>query len=299
MFEEDKRQVRLDSGIMVSREELQRRLVATASMIKLVTGVANNCAIQLMLDALSEISGKAIDRDGNRKPRHPAYQHRVKQLYHQALKEWHDYERNLLHASTNRFFCMKDMGEKTRKIYGDITDAQYFEFWKGISGPAYQKTRPLVTSLWNKYRVSMTNHGIKHADKLAWSMTATSGLQIALMLYDAAIRDGIEEQHIPKDIMLEVFRGFSLGRVATAWTNAMKATDPTALYPLDETEDRNIELGIMQLTEAWASPTTMYRSCMDTIPDFDEIFRTKGEMKKAMKGIQEVEAETDLELENR
>lgn len=291
--------VKIGNPLVLSRDELQRRLVSTASMIKLVTGVANNCAIQLMLDALSEISGKALDKDGNRKPRHPAYQHRVKQLYHQAIKEWHDYENRLLHASTNRFFCMKDMSEKTRKIYGDITDAQYFEFWKGIAGPAYQKTRPLMTSLWNKYRVSMVNHGVKHADQLAWVMTATSGLQIALMLYEQAIKDGIEEKNIPKDIMLNVFKGFSLARVATAWTNAMKATDPSALYPLDETEDRNIELGILQLAEAWASPSTMYRSCMDTIPDYDDIFRTKGEMKKAMRNIQEVEADTELELEKK
>lgn len=65
--------------------ELQRQLGAATSMVKVVMGVANGCATAIMMDCFSEISGKAIDRHGNRKPPHPKYKHKVKQAYKQAV----------------------------------------------------------------------------------------------------------------------------------------------------------------------------------------------------------------------
>ena len=41
--------------------ELHRQLGAAASMVKVVMGVANGCALNIMLDCYSELSGKATD----------------------------------------------------------------------------------------------------------------------------------------------------------------------------------------------------------------------------------------------
>ena len=154
-------------------------------MVKLVMGVSNGCAIQIMLDCFSEVSGKATDpKTGQRKPAHPRYRQAVKQAYKRAIDEYHDYEHRLVYATRNRFFHVEDLSPKYRKIYGNITDAEYFEFWKGTSAKAYQVSRPLVTSLWNKYRLSLLNHGISHPDILAWPMVAQACLTIAETMYN-------------------------------------------------------------------------------------------------------------------
>ncbi len=72
----------------------------------------------------------------------------------------------------------------------------------------------------------------------------------------------------------------------------------TLNYTLDPVEDKNIEMGIVQLAETWVNPGYIYDSISDTLPEYEEIFRTKGEMKKALRNIEEVRAQTWENLEN-
>ena len=59
-----------------TKGELYRQVCSAASLVKLVMGVSNGCAIQIMLDCYSELSGKATDsKTGQRKPAHPRYRH--------------------------------------------------------------------------------------------------------------------------------------------------------------------------------------------------------------------------------
>ena len=59
-------------------------------------------------------------------------------------------------------------------------------------------------------------------------------------------------------------------------------------YQLEPTEDKNIEMGLLQILDIWANPENFYDSTMEVIPAYDDIFRTKGEMKKALRNISEV-----------
>lgn len=281
-----------------TKGELYRQVCSAASLVKLVMGVSNGCAIQIMLDCYSELSGKATDPNtGQRKPAHPRYRHQVKQAYKHAIDEYHAYEHRLIYATTNRFFHVEDLSPKYRKIYGDITDAEYFEFWKGTSAKAYQVSRPLVTSLWNKYRLSLLNHGVKHADILAWPMVAQACLTIACNMHTTAVKDAMEAcTMLQAHQVRNLFKDFSLHRVSEAWTRALDMTEPLH-YELEEVEERNINLGIIQLTETWANPDYMYDSVSESLPDYAEIFRTKGEMKKALRNIEEVRAQTWENLE--
>ena len=267
-------------------------------MVKVVMGVANGCALNIMMDCYTELSGKAIDpKTGGYKPAHPKFRHQVKAAYNQAVKEYHDYERGLVHTQTNRFFHVADLSPKYRKIYGNITDAEYFEFWKGTSAKAYQVSRPLVTSLWNKYRLSLLNHGISHPDILAWPMVAQACLTIAETIYNHVVEDAIKAcPRLQPHQVRTLFKDFSLHRVNEAWTRALDMTEPLH-YELEEVEERNINLGIIQLTETWANPDYMYDSVSESLPDYAEIFRTKGEMKKALRNIEEVRAQTWENLE--
>jgi succinate dehydrogenase/fumarate reductase flavoprotein subunit len=93
-----------------------------------------------------------------------------------------------------------------------------------------------------------------------------------------------------------LFKDFSLQRVREAWTRAMLLTEDIS-YELEPTEDKNIEMGIMQLAETWVNPDYIYDSVSETLPEYEEIFRTRGEMKKALRNIEEVRAQTWENLE--
>ena len=49
----------------------------------------------------------------------------------------------------------------------------------------------------------------------------------------------------------------------------------------------NIQNGLMQLTETWSNPQLMYDSMSSGVEDYDDIFRTKGYMKKALRNLAE------------
>ena len=270
----------------MSNEELTKRILAASGMIKLTLGVVNTCAWLVTLHA----------HDFIRKS--PRYKHQIKKAFKSVLEEHRAYENRLLYATENRFFCVADMLPDTRKKFGaDFTDQQYFEFWKGIGGPAYNSTKPLVTSLQNKYRKSLLQHGQKDADASAWAFTAIAALRISDTIYENFIKNCPTDYGIDRRLAISIFSQFSMKRVMDAWVNATKIFSATAFYPLDEAEDRNIHLGIEQLVQAWLNPDMLYDSTQETIPDFDDIFRTKGEMKKAMREIAEYKEEAQRYME--
>ena len=264
--------------------ELTRKMARAAGVMKLICGVANNAAWLVVLDGYDQ--ARLCQR----------YRHEVKRAFKLAIEAWHDYERRLVHATENRMFHLADMDEKARKTYGDITDRQYYDFWASVGGPAYQKTRPLITSLWNKHRLSLLNHHVKDADKVAWVITAQATLELAEQLYEKAIRECINGYGLPEWMVRGVFGQFSLKTVSERWRRALMMLAPETEFELEPTEKRNIEMGLTQLCEAWLDPSLLYNSTMESVEDYDEIFRTHGYQKKAMREIAEVRDETMEEL---
>lgn len=271
----------------MTKQELEIQVAKAAGVVKLVCGLGNNAAWMVCLDAHDVIK------------KHSRYNQRVKgghtvgYFYRKVLKMYRDYERMLLCSSNNRFFHVADMSDVTRKKYGDITDRQYYEFWTGIGGAAYSRSRPMVTSLQNKYRLSLMQHGVETPEMVAWVMTAQACLELAVTMYEKALVNIEDELQIPRKVLDFVFGRFSMKEIAKVWRQAMEATEPNANYELEEIEDRNIEQGIIQLQEAWSATDGLYGATMDSVKDFDEVFRTKGEMKKAMREIAEAKAEVD------
>lgn len=277
-----------------TKEDLELRFGRASSVMKLVTGVGNNAAWMVVLDAYDQV----------KKHRNWKHQlkggHTVKGYYKQAISTFHSYEKQLIYTNTNRFFHVADMPEQTRRTYAaNLTDRQYYDMWASIGGAAYQKTRPLITSLWNKYRLSLIQHDIEQPDIMAWAMTATAALEMACTLYDMAIDDIVEGYELPRKLCQRVFKDFNLRTVTKLWEDAMNATDPkTDTYELTDLENRNIEHGLKQLGDAWLSLHTLYQSTAETLADYDEVFRTKGFQKKALRSIADLEAETYKALED-
>ena len=266
-------------------KELSATMGNIASSVKLVCGVVNNATLLVMLDAHDKVR------------QHPAYRQKVKQLYCQAIKVYRQQERELLYARTNRMFHLADMPAEVRKKYGEISDSQYFEYWQGLGARAYTGGRPWLTSLQNKYRLSLQGHSVEHAEILAWVMTAQACLELSCTMYESQLRQSTEVYHIPIENLRPVFDLFSMRKTADLWYQALALTDPVATdYELDPVENRNIALGIRQLQDAWSDPKMLYGAAITATEDFDDIFRTKGENKKALREINERMAETEAEL---
>lgn len=263
-------------------EELQAKLQMAAAQVKLATGIGNNAAWAACLEAHDHIK------------QHHSYRHLVKLAYKAALEEFHDYERRLIYAQQNRMFHVADMSERTRKIYGNITDREYYDFWAATGANAYHDSRPLVTSLVNKYRLSLLKHDVRQADLLAWPMAALACLELARQIYEVTLQVAIDTHNLPRSIVDEVFGKFSLSRVKSCWQTALMMTDPQATqYPLETLEERNIALGIEQLQDAWVNTSEHLTATAKTMLNYEDVFRTKGEMKKAIREIEDLRDEID------
>ena len=261
-------------------EELNRTIAVVASQVKLAVGIGNNAAWAAVLEAHDHIR------------QHRNYRHEVKRLYKQALQEFHDYEARLMHTQKNRMFRVSDMSENTRKKYGDITDREYYDFWTATGATAYTQTRPFVTNLHNKYRISLEAHGVKQPDILAWAMTADACLKIARQIYNVTLQVMEDVFKVRRKILIEVFGQFDLSRVIACWQTAMRKTDKGAFdYDMTDIERKNIEHAIDDLIDRWSDTQKHLRITNETMKDYDDIFRTKGEMKKAQRELSELEQE--------
>lgn len=267
------------------REGFVQRLSKAAALVKLACGTANNAAWLVVLDGVDH--AKRCKR----------YGFRVRQAFNQAIQEWHLYEAGLKYAKFNRMFRLSDMSEEIRRKYGDITDAEYYNFWASIGGPAYMKTKPLITSLWNKHRLSLESHKVKDAEHVAWVLTASVSIKLALDIHSHALQECVN-MNIPVRLVHDVFDQFSIARLDKAWCKAMNMLAPDAVYDLDVLESRNIQMGMEQLRDAWLDPTLLYKSTMQSVEDYEEIFATRGFQKKVMREIADVEQATIQELNN-
>lgn len=269
----------------MEREELISKMSSAASVVKLICGVGNNAAWLVML--------KGYDHAKQCRRFHGA----VKRGFNRCLEMFHAYERNLVFAQSNRMFHLADMTPDIRKRYGDITDRDYYDMWAGLGASAYERTKLLLTSLQHKYNKSLESHGVKDATHVAWLLVTAACLDLASQLYDRAINQCITQIGIPRKIVEHVFKQFSLEQISKRWVESMKAIAPdTVGYELDKVESRNIELGLEDLLRQWMDPNFLYKSTFNTIEDYGEMFRTKGEHKKALREIAEIQNETNKNL---
>lgn len=263
----------------MTKEELFNALCQAAGYVKLVCGVGNNAAHMAMLDGYDHAR------------RCKAYRHEVKRAFKQAIEEWHVYERRLLHEKTFRMFCVADMPENVRRKYGDISDRQYYDYWTGTGCAAYERTRPLLTSLQNKYKKSLVRHGYEDADHVAWVMVGMACLELACAMYERTIADCPENYDVPLKPARLVFGQLSLLNVKEKWNKALTMLTAGYEHPLDKDEERDITLGLDQLTETWVDSSLHFQSAMDTAEDYGEVFRTKGMQKKIIRECAEAMAD--------
>lgn len=258
-----------------------------AGQVKVAAGVANNAAWMVVLEAHDHIRN------------HPNYRHQVKRQFQQVLEQFHAYERGLIYADKNRMFRVADMGDKTRKIYGNISDREYYDFWTATGANVYTDTRLLVTSVQNKFRLVYDKHKFKHPNTLAWAYVGGACLTLAVQILKLTIDAVHDEYKIPSRACNEVFGQFLIDRIAKAWNEATRLLEPRAFgLELEDLEQKNINLGLQQIFDAWGDTSMHLEVTAATIADYDEVFRTKGEQKKARREVIELSQEIREEREN-
>lgn len=240
-----------------------------SSLVKLCCGICNNASWYVMTDALDRV--KTL----------PVYRQNVKKAFSHVLDEWKAYERNLLYSKAPRFFHLDDMAPETRKKFGCCSDAEYYDFWTGIGGDAYGRSKLLASSLANKYKLSLEKHGVKYAEQVGWLWTGMTALEIACKMWTASVNEASKQFGLPIAIAKKIFGCFNLDRVRRSYSRAMSTVNVSyESIKLEDGEKRNIELGIIQLEEAWSDPERMIDSTIQATEDYSEIFATKGTVKK-------------------
>lgn len=285
-------------GATVDMKELEKNISQCSGFVKMMCGVANNCAIGVVRHAwgfIADIRDRESYKERPPHP-HPGCKHKAKKAFTQFFKEWDQMESRLLypHDGDVRFFHVDDMPPEARKKYGKMTDAQYFLFWRCVSSLAMKKSMPFVTSLQNKFRKSLERHNIREADLTAWAMTAYTVLELAADTWRNVMKSCSEAvPQVDKEILEGIWRCFSPQQPTDTWRKAMLLMAPEVdCYKLDEDEERNIELGVEQLRDLWVSVDLPFDSTIAAVEDFDEdIFRTRGEAKKSIRELAEMREE--------
>lgn len=263
--------------VPMAKETLERAVSDSAAMVKTTCGIGNNAAWSVALEALDHVR------------KHPRYKHGVKQAFLSAVQEFKNYECELVYATENRLFHVADLTPEYRKRYGDITDREYYEFWCSTGASAYVQKRVWVTNLWNKFRLSLIGHKVQHPDEVAWGMAASAALLLATCMYDNSVRVCVEDYKVPRQLVDGIFGKLNMIAVAKKWDKALMMLEPfTATYDLTELEQKNIQQGLDQLQEQWTSTATYTGALTEAVDAYEEVFRTKGEQKKALRLIAEM-----------
>lgn len=272
---------------MVTKTTIAETVSQASSLVKLIDGVVNNAAWAACLDAYEYL-----------KPL-PRFRQQVKggdtagYGYQRVFKAFKNYQRNLIYTSSNRFFHVADMAKETRNFYAkDMTDEQYYNFWASFGFKAYQENEPFLTCLVNKLRLAYEKNGIRNAEAAAWSMGAFMSLNVATECHADAVKVVANQWGGRLAEWQRLFKAFDLSPVEKLWGDAHRDFFPElATLEFDDDEFQNIKLSFNQWAERLVRGKTLVQSRIDTVRDFaDDIFRTKGYAKKAIREL------TDSEL---
>ncbi len=270
-------------------ERLKQIIAQSAGLVKLVCGVCNGAAHALALEAHDQLRGLPCARRQIKGGR------TVWQSFERALDCYQDYANRLLYTDGNWFFHLAYMDEATRKRYGNITDEDYFEMWISMGAAIYDEHRALATCLQNKWRLYLEAQGVKDSSAKAWCITAMIGFGIASMAYQYSVKQAAALlPNVRFSAFERIFKSFDLSTVGRMWMSALDDLDRRALLLAQDAIDKdagvkNIKVSVEQLQDAWLSDESLAEAMRLSVTDFEEVFRTKGEQKKRLREIDELE----------
>lgn len=252
---------------------LDDRILAVSGHIKMLYGCVNNLVLFEAYEAIGRVRQS------------PRYNKQVRHEFLKVIKDIKDYNRNLLYGQ-REWFSLKKMPENTRKLYGDITDSDYYDYWTSLGGETAMLCKDELNVLLNKFTISMKNHQIQDHELMARMMLVMSLFDCAEAVDKRIVREFKEAARVDWTIAQTVWKDFSLSRIKKSWERALYSLSVKGQkWELTEIEERNITMTVDQLCDKFNAAETYFQATLNNTEDYDDIFRTKGTHKKALREI--------------
>lgn len=257
----------------------------TVGFVKEMMGICNNAAWCISLDAYDELkklhNWKSRVKGGRT----------VAGCFARAIKEYHEYESRLIYDTKYGLFDVKNFPEDARRKYGEhVTNRDCYDYWASMGATTYDRMRPLVTSLQNKFRLALEHQGIKKETEIkAWGLTAYNCINMAVYIYGETVKVAADMLRINPSKLTAAFDMFSLQNVMKLWGDACEAAFPDASFAkFSELDKKNVYIGLTQIGESWSEGKQIFGDMKrTTIETGEDVFRTKGSMLKEAEKIQE------------
>lgn len=255
---------------------LQIKIEEMREDVLMIFTTCNNAAFYVMGNALAKVK---------QLPEYNARFSKMRYNFNRAEEEWQKYERRLKH-SKNGFLSPSRFTVAQRKRYAaDLTQEDYTEYWQCIGGKALQKMQDEINVLINKFRLSIQAHGLPHPETSAYVLATASMFMLSDTVWHKTLARAAHNYSIRPQELTEAFADLSLNRMMLSWGRCVKCMGPVT--HLNETESRNIDLTLEQLVDHWNETDFYVNSVMETVEEFPEIFRTRGEQKKYLRELSE------------
>lgn len=265
-----------------SAQDIQHIEYTIKGVFKIYCGIINGATWLACLEAHDKMKG------------HPLFKKRIKggytveQYFKRVFKEFGNYERNVIYSEPFHFYRLSELPPEYRKCFNNISDREYYELWSAVGAKMYEKTYPFVSCLANKFKLPLVARNEKDADIIGWLLTASTCLRIADSVFSHVVCDIANISGFSKNKMYGLFKDSSLTKVYKQWLSAAKTLYADLEVSIDNIESSNIVNGIEDLTNRWTSRSIIFDSITDVFQNYDEVWRTPGEQKRALKIVREL-----------
>ena len=259
----------------VTRKEIEGAIFDCSRLMMVVSGVSNNCALLIVGNSLDSVR-RSTRANGA-----------VRKKMELVRKEIGIYEYKLEH-SPYKFFDTCDMANETRKLYkNSLTRSEYFDYWRATGNAGYTLIKNYIYALRHKYYlIERRSHTEEESAVRADVAIAFTVLSLAVRTWEETIAQCAAAHKLPKSSFAKIFREFSLKNVMQRWETLL-----TEIFPdineknCDNSDKHNIEICANDLLHRWLSKDFITDSLEKATVEYDELFRTKGCLKKVLKSI--------------
>ena len=257
----------------------------TIGYFKEVMAICNNAAWCISLDAYDELK------------KLPNWKKKVKggktvaECFKRVFKEFHNYESGLVYDTKYGLFDINSFPDEAKRKYGDhVTNRDLYDQWASIGATTYDRMRPLVTALQNKFRIGLEHVGYKkNVEIIAWALTTYNCIKAAVDIYAATVRAAAIACRLSEDKLYMAFKMFSLEDVMKLWGDACDAAFPgVSVKKFSDFDKRNMSMTLEQIGRSWSEGSQIFGDMKrNIIQTGGDIFRTKGFVLKEADKIQE------------
>lgn len=265
----------IDGRWVGHNKEFMEAVSAVLSNLKIYFGAINNSLYLHLGQALMSLNDLNLKSD--------------KRLVKKVWQEWKQYE-NTLKYSDLKYFDLDTLPADARAKIGEhATNEDYFDYWLASGGEPYRLSLPLVNCLTNKYKLLLESNGVKSPENKAPLMSILSLLANQLESHEESVKLGAKHLGIRVQDMKGAIAPFRLQRVHDAWWHLMRHVIPELkdITPT-ELEQKNIDMTLEQLFRLMNTEDFLFSGVSKATEDYDDFFRTKGNMKKTLQEIAEV-----------